>query len=90
MDLKIIKDARTGKESEHKIAEKIVSGVMKDSGLPKISNVVVGTGKSMRAAAESGKGKSTPTEVVPKEERSKTKQESGGARYIGSMSKMRR
>ena len=90
MDLKIIKDARTPNVSEHKIAEKIVSGVMKDSGLPKISNIVVGTGKTMRAAAEAGMGKDTPTEPVPKGERSKTKQESGGARYIGSMSKMRK
>ncbi len=84
---KVIDDARTERDPFHKIQEGIVKGVLAETGLPKISNVIQGDGKSMRESAMSGKGKATPTEEVPKTDRMRTKQESGGARYIGSQKK---
>jgi hypothetical protein len=81
---KIITDARTQNTPEKSIAENIVSGVMKESGLPSIANIVAGPGKSMRLARDT---KESPTETVPMEDRSATPQESGGARYIGSQYK---
>ena len=87
----IIQDARTAKTSEHSIQESIVSGVMYETGLPKINNILHGVSKAhmgghpMTAGSDGGKHPSVLT--APKGSKSATHQKPGTARYLASQSR---
>ena len=89
----IIQDARTANVSEHKIQESIVSGVMYETGLPKISNILHGVSKAhmgghpMTAGSNGGDKPSVIT--APKGSKSATHQKVGTARYLASQSRRR-
>lgn len=87
----IIQDARTARTSEHSIQESIVSGVLYDTGLPKINNILHGVSKAhhgghpMMAGADGGNHPSvipSPAGTTPH-----TKQKVGMARYLAAQSK---
>jgi len=86
----VIKDARTGKESEEKIQEGIVQGVLRETGLPPLSQVIQGVGKSVfpnPGESAGDKGAKPAVFKQPASEHQKTPQKLGTMRYMGSQKK---
>ena len=90
----ILQDARTAKVSEHQIQQSIVSGVLRDTGLPKISNIIHGPSKSHFGGHPMPGGKDAgahpATMAAPKGSTPKTHQTPGMARYLASQKGSRR
>lgn len=90
----ILQDARTAKIPEHQIQSSIVSGVLRETGLPKISNIVLGPSKSHFAGhplpGSKDGGAHPATMPAPKGSTPKTHQAVGMAKYLASQKGSRR
>lgn len=72
----VIQDARKDKTSKHAIQEQIVQGVLHQTGLPSLSNVVTGPSKMKESGQHSA--------VAPAHNVPATPQHLGSARYMAS------
>ena len=82
----VIHDARKGNESEAKIQEGVVQGVLRETGLPSLANVVQGVGKSPFPGND---GRSTQAALLPMSasDRQATPQKLGSVRYAATQTK---
>jgi hypothetical protein len=86
----IIQDARTARTSEHSIQSSIVSGVLYDTGLPKINNIIHGPSKAHHGGHPAGVydgGKYPAVIHAPRDTMGHTHQEVGMAKYLAVQSK---
>ena len=88
----VIHDARKGNESESNIQEGVVQGVLRDTGLPSLSHVIQGVGKSVfpNPGASAGDNGTKPSVFKqPASEHQATPQKLGTMRYMASQVKKR-
>lgn len=87
----VVHDARKGNESEAKIQEGVVQGVLREAGLPSLTNVIQGVGKSVFPDPVAGKGVGAKPAVFkqPASDHQATPQKLGTMRYMASQSKRR-
>jgi hypothetical protein len=86
----VISDPRTEKQSERSIAMNIVQGVLAETGLPKVSNIISGVDPRAHLVGMppgTSKGAKTPTVSLPASDRDRTVQAPGAARYLATQKK---